>query len=260
MRLMFARYSNQIEWLGFFSLILLAWTILYAMQPGAADAEILKLYGADLWAAFCAPLTGRSTFAPVFLMWVLMSAAMMAPTFVPTMKTYRDLAHTSAADTNTTAALLAGYFVIWIGFSAVAAAAQLWLARLGLIDVSGASVNWGLTAVLFLVAGAYQFSPLKEACLSKCRAPLTFFLGNWQPGAVGAARMGVQLGLICLGCCWALMSLGFVGGVMNLVWMGVATLLMVIEKLPDLGRYITRPLGILLLAGGIFSSLNAFGI
>lgn len=229
MRNLIARYSSQIEWLGFFGLILLAWLILFLMQPGIEDAEILRIYGAEFWAALCAPITGQSGFFAIFSMWALMSGAMMAPTFVPTLRTYRDLSHTEAANTVTTGALLFGYFAIWIGFSAVAAGAQLWLARLGLIGATGASINWGLTSILLLAAGVYQFSHLKEACLNKCRAPLMFFMGRWQPGISGAAKMGVELGLICLGCCWALMSLGFVGGVMNLIWMGIATVLMILE-------------------------------
>ncbi len=260
MRNMVFRFSGAVQWLGFFALILLAWAILFAMQPGAVEAEMLRLYGANFWAALCAPLTGQSGFGAVFAMWALMSAAMMAPTFVPTLKTYRDLTYTEAANGATSAALLAAYLGVWIGFSALAAAAQLWLARLGLLNAGGASASWGLTAVLLLGAGAYQFSTLKEACLSKCRAPMTFFMGHWQPGALGAAKMGLQLGLVCLGCCWALMSLGFVGGVMNLIWMGIATVLMVVEKLPEIGRYVTRPLGIALLAGAVFAGLQAFGI
>jgi len=107
---------------------------------------------------------------------------------------------------------------------------------------------------LLMLAGAYQFSALKAACLAKCRAPLTFFMQHWEEGAW---RNGLRLGLVCLGCCWALMALAFVGGVMNLAFMGLATAIMVIEKLPDLGRWLTRPLGGVLLAGGLWWSLAA---
>ena len=94
---------------------------------------------------------------------------------------------------------------------------------------------------------------MKEACLSKCRRPLTFFLQHWEEGPL---KNGLRLGLVCLGCCWALMLLAFAGGVMNLAFMGLATVFMVFEKLPDLGRYVTRPLGVALLAGSVLMVLN----
>lgn len=260
MRAMVLRYAGMVQWLMFFSLILFAWAVLFAMQLSAPDADLVRLYGAEFWASICAPSQGEAGFGLVFLMWALMSAAMMAPTFVPTLKTYRDLTHTDAAGSATMAVLLLAYLAIWIGYSALAAAAQLGLARAGLLDPSGTSLSWGLSAILLGVAGLYQFSTFKEACLSQCRAPMVFFMQHWTPGVRGAFAMGMRLGLICLGCCWALMALAFVGGVMNLVWMGLATLIMVAEKLPELGRYITRPLGILLLGGSIASALMAFGI
>lgn len=225
-----------LNWLAFFALILGAWVALFMMPM---------------------PASGHVSYAVVMMMWGLMTAAMMAPTFVPTLKTYRDLTHTKVAGNGGFLALLAGYLAVWLGFSGLAAGAQLGLLRLDLVGAGGASLSWGLNAVLLAFAGGYQFSRLKNACLSECRAPLTFFMGAWQPGITGAARMGLRLGVICLGCCWALMALGFVGGTMNLLWMGIATFVMVVEKLPELGRHITRPLGILLLAGSAFSTLAA---
>ena len=250
-------HSGGLQWLGFFALVLIAWAGLYLMQPNAVDAEILRIYGAEFWASLCAPVTGQSGYLSVFAMWALMSAAMMAPTFAPTLKTYRDLTHTEAANNLTFFALLLSYLTIWLLFSLLAAAAQLFLARQGLLGATGASLSLGLTSALLLVAGAYQFSPIKEACLSKCRAPMIFFMQHWKPGVIGAMRMGWQLGMVCLGCCWALMALGFVGGVMNLVWMGIATVLMALEKLPDIGRLITRPLGFLLLGAGLVAGVQA---
>jgi len=164
-----------------------------------------------------------------------MSIAMMLPTFVPALRVFMDLGATGASQPRTVAALVFGYLVVWIGFSVIAALAQALFAGWSLIGPDGASTSLGLTALLLIGAGLYQFSALKEACLSKCRAPLTFFMERWEPGSLPALRMGGQLGLHCLGCCWALMLLGFVGGTMNLVWMGIATVFMVMEKLPDLG-------------------------
>ncbi|MCB1366346.1 MAG: DUF2182 domain-containing protein [Rhodobacteraceae bacterium] len=260
MRDIIQRYTGAAEWLSFFAVVLAAWAALFFMQPSLSDAEALRLYGGEFWAALCAPLTAATPFSTLFAMWALMSAAMMAPTFVPTLKTYRDLTHTEAANSRTFLALNAAYLAVWLGFAAIAALAQQLLAGAGMLSTTGASVNWGLTALLLAGAGAYQFSTIKDACLSQCRAPLMFFMQHWTPGVAGALRMGLRLGAVCVGCCWALMSLGFVGGVMNLGWMGVATLLMTLEKLPEIGRLVTRPLGIILLAGAVFSALQATGI
>ena len=244
-------------WLGFFAAVLAAWAALFAMQPAPDVADLTRLYGSDFWASLCAPVTGASAFGPVFLMWALMSAAMMMPTLVPALKTYRNHGHAGASSGTTFTVMIAAYLVLWLGFSALAAGAQLTLARAGLVGAGGASVSLGLTSVLLLVAGFYQFTTLKESCLHECRAPLMFFMQYWRPGLAGAAELGLRLGAICIGCCWALMLLGFVGGVMNLAWMGIATVLMVVEKLPDLGRYVTRPLGAILIAAGLFAGAQA---
>lgn len=127
----------------------------------------------------------------------------------------------------------------------LAAGAQMGLFTAGLLDPLGASAAAWLSALLLAGAGAHQFSALKENCLAKCRAPLSFFMQHYGEGPW---RNGLRLGLVCLGCCWALMALAFVGGVMNLVFMGLATVLMVLEKLPQIGRRITRPLGVALIA------------
>lgn len=253
------RYSGAVPWLGFFGLVLLAWAALFAMQPSAVDLEFAQLYGADFWTSLCAPLTAQSGYGSVFLMWTLMSAAMMAPTFAPTLKTYHDLTKRDADAAVTFNSLLAAYGVIWIGFSATAAAAQLLLAQAELLGADGASGSLWLTALLLAGAGLYQFSPLKSACLTQCREPLSFFMQFWQPGVKGAFVMGTRLGLVCLGCCWALMMLGFVGGVMNLIWMGIATVLMTLEKLPEIGRMITKPLGGVLIAAALITGFVALG-
>ena len=141
-------------------------------------------------------------------------------------------------------ALVAGYLAVWLGFSVIAAGAQMALFNAGLLTAFGDSRSGVLSAALLALAGAYQFSPAKAACLSKCRRPLVFFMAHWDEGPL---RNGLRLGLVCLGCCWALMLLAFVGGVMNLAFMGLATVIMVLEKLPGPGRYLTRPLGVALL-------------
>jgi len=127
---------------------------------------------------------------------------------------------------------------------------QVGLLKTGLIDALGIATLPGFAAALLVVVGFYQFTRAKAVCHGVCHAPMVYFLGHWRAGLGGGLRMGLGLGAFCAGCCWGFMALGFVGGVMSLAWMGLATLFMVIEKLPDIGRYVTRPMGgVLILAG-----------
>jgi predicted metal-binding membrane protein len=242
-----------VHWLLLFALILGAWTILYLMALPADLRRAGVVYGADFLQSLCVVTPDAAGFLRICLMWGLMSAAMMVPTALPAIATYDDLSQSGQADKMATkmAHLVAGYLVVWLGFSVLAAAVQLGLFQLDLISSFGDSRSGFLSAGLLAIAGAYQFSNAKEACLSKCRRPLVFFMQYWDEGAW---RNGLRLGLVCLGCCWALMLLAFVGGVMNIAFMGLATVIMVLEKLPDIGRWLTRPLGVVLLgaAGWVF--------
>ncbi len=239
------RQLGRMHWLAFFAFVLLGWTALFLMAVPAELRALEGVYGADLIRALCGGLLGTSSFAAAFLMWSLMSAAMMAPTALPALATYDDLSHVTSTGFGK---LLAGYLTVWIGFSAAAALLQVALFQAGLIGALGQSLSVTLTMALLFGAGLYQFSALKDACLSRCRAPLTFFMQHWDEGPF---RNGLRLGADCLGCCWALMLLGFVGGTMNLAFMGLAMLLMTLEKLPDIGRYLTKPVGGLLIATGL---------
>ncbi|UWQ82023.1 DUF2182 domain-containing protein [Leisingera caerulea] len=226
------------HWLGLFGLILGAWGLLYAMSVPAELRAAGAIYGPDFWRDFCTLTPDAAGLGKMLMMWALMSAAMMAPTALPAFATYEDLSHT-APDTSFTR-LVGGYLAVWLGFSALAAVLQLGLFQAELLTAFGDSNSRYLSAGLLLVAGGYQFSPVKEACLSKCRRPLVFFMQHWDEGPL---RNGLRLGLVCLGCCWALMLLAFAGGTMNIAFMGLATVIMILEKLPELGRYITKPLG-----------------
>lgn len=236
---------GRLHWLGFFAALLMAWAALFAMAVPEELRALELTYGAGLIEALCGGVLGASGFAPAFAMWALMSAAMMAPTALPALRTYDDLGHVTATGFGQ---LLAGYLAAWLGFSLLAAAAQVALTRAGLVGVLGQSLSVPLTAALLIGAGAWQFTALKAACLSRCRAPLSFFIQHWEEGPF---RNGLRLGLDCVGCCWALMLLAFVGGTMNLMFMGLAMVLMTLEKLPDIGRYLTKPLGLALIAAGL---------
>ncbi|MDE2007065.1 MAG: DUF2182 domain-containing protein [Rhodospirillales bacterium] len=197
---------------------------------------------------------GIADLALGFAMWAAMMPGMMLPSAAP-MTLMLARIHTARAPGRGAAvplaAFLAGYLVVWTGFAALAAAAQWGLARAGLAEGMDGAVGRYLGAAIFLLAGAYQFSPLKLACLGACRSPLGFLMTQWRDGAGGALRMGLRHGAICLGCCWALMALLFAVGAMNLLWVAGLGALVLIEKLAPGGGWIARAGGIALIAAGI---------
>lgn len=241
------RRMSGLHWLMLFGGILLCWAALFAMSVPQDLRAAGAVYGAEFWLTLCTMTPDAAGAARMVLMWVLMSAAMMAPTALPAFATYDDLSR--SAEGTRFGDLVAGYLLVWIGFSLLAAGLQLVLLRADLISVFGDSRSGLLSALLLLIAGGYQFTSLKAQCLSKCRRPLVFFMQHWDEGAF---RNGLRLGAVCLGCCWALMLLAFVGGVMNLAFMGLATVFMVLEKLPEIGRWLTRPMGVVLSASGLW--------
>ncbi|WP_029059347.1 DUF2182 domain-containing protein [Stappia stellulata] len=256
----FAGGGRAALWLAFFALVLGSWAILMWIAAAAQVPPGSEAFGADYWRSICAVSPGIAGFPAVFGMWAIMSAAMMAPTAMPAFNTYLDLGHAGAGNAAGFWALVGGYLAAWLAFSLGAAGLQLGLASAGWLRPDGVVLVPGAPAALLLVAGLYQLSPAKAACLSKCRAPLSFFLANWREGPSGAAAMGLRLGLVCVGCCWALMLLAFVGGTMNLAFMGLATLVMVFEKLPEVGRWLTRPLAAVLVVAGLVDALRLVNV
>ncbi|MEM9239088.1 MAG: DUF2182 domain-containing protein [Pseudomonadota bacterium] len=238
------RYATTASWLSLFAAVLAAWTVLYAMAIPADIRETSRVFGPDFWSSVCTVTPDMAGYGRLLLMWALMATAMMLPTIIPTFGAYRELSASGAKTRPVTLAL--GFLGVWWGFAFFASALQMALFRADLVSEFGDSRSALLSATLLLIAGLYQFSALKAACLEKCRAPIGFFLQHWEKGPL---RMGFVLGITCLGCCWALMLLSFVGGVMSLAFMGFATLIMTLEKLPQLGRWLDRPLGVTLIVG-----------
>jgi predicted metal-binding membrane protein len=230
--------ARALLWPTFFGLVLASWAALWVMAGGGAAAFDL--------AALCSSSAGASALPQLWAMWAVMSAAMMAPTAVPALRTFEALPAPAGRPAET-ASLLAGYLAVWLGASLGFALVQLIFARFNWLHTDGQALGAPLTAALLATAGLYQFSRAKAACLSRCRLPLTLFLERWRPGTAAAFGLGLRLGVDCLGCCWALMLLAFVGGMENLLFMGLTTLVMVLEKLPEIGRPLTRPLGYALL-------------
>ncbi|MEM8632197.1 MAG: DUF2182 domain-containing protein [Pseudomonadota bacterium] len=246
--------SADLRWLMFFGLVIAAWAAVYAMALPADLLDTADVYGADFWIALCTVPPGVAGLPKVLLMWLIMSVAMMTPTLVPALRTFGDLMSGNAAEPGDFWKLISGYLLVWAGFSGIAAAGQVTLASAGLLAPNGSSLFPLLTAAILIVAGLYQFSPIKDACQSACMAPFAFFMNHWSEGPW---RMGLRMGIVCLGCCWALMLLAFVGGTMNILFMGLATLAMTLEKLPQIGRALSRPLGGALVAAGAVLALNA---
>jgi predicted metal-binding membrane protein len=186
----------------------------------------------------------------LWAMWAVMMTGMMLPTAAPTILIYGSAArrrHGPGA-VRLTYALAAGYLAVWALFSVGATALQRVLGELLLLSPMMEMTNPFAAAVLLMVAGVYQFTPLKQACLRACQSPLGFLMSRWRDGSRGAFLMGVEHGRSCLGCCWALMLLLFVGGVMNLAVILALTLLVGFEKLAGFGRHGARMSGVLLVA------------
>jgi len=145
-----------------------------------------------------------------------------------------------------------GYIVIWCLFSALAAVGQSWLHRHSLLSSSMMSTSAWLGGTLLFGAGIFQFTPLKHACLTNCRGPLEFIMTRWREGSSGAFRMGLEHGAFCTGCCWALMALLFVAGVMNILWIAALTLLVCSEKMLPARARVSFATGLLLCGWGAF--------
>ena len=197
---------------------------------------------------------GASGYGISVAAWFVMMVLMMSPAVMPWLRMFGKMAG-DAFPGRRRALLIAqfvgGYFVIWLLYSAVAAATQFGLQRQALLrmDLRAGAATGG---ALLLVAGVFQLTPLKEACLSHCRSPLSFFLTRWDSGPSGPFRMGARHGGWCVTCCWALMALSFVLGVMNLLWMGVLTAIVSIEQLAPGGRRWSKAFGLVFVAWGVW--------
>lgn len=202
--------------------------------------------------------TSMTSFLPLAGMWAVMMAAMMLPTMVPTLRSYEDLMVSADGTRIGWLGVLLGYSLVWIVFAVVITAVQIGLLSFNIVDMMGKAKSLWVSAFLLLLAGAFQFTRAKEVCHGVCHSPMSYFIGHWRTGLGGGARMGISLGAYCVGCCWLFMVLGFAGGVMNFLWMGLATLMMVLEKLPQLGHFLVKPLGGILILSGL--SVVAFTI
>ncbi len=190
----------------------------------------------------------------LFVMWVVMMIAMMVPAAAPMILTFATVQRRRRERDGAavpTAAFLLGYAVVWTAYSAVAALVQWRLHEADLLSATMASRSAQLGGVVLIVAGVFQWTPLKQACLAKCRSPLSFVMTEWREGRVGAFVMGLRHGAYCVACCWALMALLFVAGVMNLLWVAGLAVFVLAERVLPGGVAVGRIAGALLLVAGI---------
>jgi predicted metal-binding membrane protein len=201
---------------------------------------------------------GLATWALMIGMWWIMMIAMMTPSAAPTILLYARVHRAATAqgqfrdESVPIGAFAAGYLTVWLGFAIGASGLHWALERAGLVStmMMGSRSRW-LSAAVLITAGLYQLSPLKNVCLAQCRAPASFLARHWRPHASGALRLGARHGVYCVGCCWMLMTLLFVGGVMNLVWIAALTTMVLIERILPRGQWIGRSAGVALAGWGV---------
>jgi predicted metal-binding membrane protein len=190
----------------------------------------------------------------VFLMWWVMMIAMMLPSIAPTVLLHGALLRRGAAAPRVpaiAAAFLAGYVVVWAGFSLLATATQWVLEAHGIVSATMLTLIQTVPGgLVLLLAGMFQFTPLKKACLQHCRSPADFITRRRRSGTIGAFAMGLEHGLYCLGCCWFLMALLFVGGIMNLYWIVGLAVFVTVEKLAPRGDLAGKAAGVILMLWG----------
>jgi predicted metal-binding membrane protein len=233
--------------------VLLAWAYTFAgvgmhdMDPAsmgmtAAEHEAMMLRMG--WSPAYAVL--------MFLMWWIMMIAMMLPSAMPMLLLHAAIGRKAGGEGSfATLAFALGYLIAWAIFSLVATTAQWGLERSGLLSPMSMAANAGLGGALLVAAGAYQLTPLKQACLGQCSNPFQFLTRRWRTGVSGAFRMGAEHGAWCLGCCWFLMALLFVGGVMNVLWIAGLALYVLVEKLAPNGRWLSHATGVALMLAGL---------
>jgi len=232
--------------------ILLAWTYIIAGAGLDMDASATMPDAVNMMAPSVDWTPGYG--ALMFIMWWVMMMAMMLPSAAPMILLFATVNRGASGTTPTgvpTFIFAAGYGLVWGFFSLIAASVQWLLTSYMLLDAMMQSTSQIFGAALLIFAGAYQFLPIKDACLRHCQTPMQFVMGHWAPGRSGALKMGILHGVFCLGCCWFLMALLFFGGVMNLVWIAGLALYVLIEKLAPPQTQISKIAGGVLIVWGV---------
>jgi predicted metal-binding membrane protein len=253
------RLPDQLAiWGGLGGLSTLAWLYLWRMPPMSGGPAMDGMAGIAGMAGMAA-MPGMSMASPwspaalwlTFLMWAVMMVAMMLPSAAPMVTIYARIAEGRGSSPRIRVWLFAGgYIAVWTAFSAAAAVLQAGMDQAAML--SGAMRVAPLAGgVILALAGAYQLSPLKRMCLRHCQSPLGFLMTHWRDGGGGAIEMGLRHGASCVGCCWMLMALLFVAGVMNLLWVAVLTGFVLIERATPWGKMLATVSGFALIACGL---------
>jgi predicted metal-binding membrane protein len=243
------RSERTIIALGLGLLCVLAWAYLLT---GAGMHEAMPGMGGMPAASMESQPQPMMRWVLMLGMWWVMMIAMMTPAAAPVMLLYARVARSAAVGgAIPTIAFAMGYLSVWLGFSLLAVLLQWGLERNGLLSAMMRSQSGWLSGGILVAAGLYQLSPLKHVCLANCRGPAAFLSRHWRPGNAGAFRLGLIHGGYCVGCCWLLMALLFVGGVMNPVWIALLAILVALEKLAPHGVWIGRGVGVGLIAWGV---------
>jgi predicted metal-binding membrane protein len=203
-----------------------------------------------------------SDYVLTWTMWVVMMAAMMLPTIIPLTHMYVAIgtkARRQGSPVPPTAVFVAGYLLVWTAFSLVATTAQFVLDRATLLTDNARTTSLSVAGGLLLATGVYELTPLKRSCLRACRGPADFIVHRWRKGTLGALQLGAHAGMFCLGCCALLMTLLFVGGVMNLLWVAIIATFVLVEKLLPAGELTSRLAGVAMAVGGIGLLVAAAG-
>jgi predicted metal-binding membrane protein len=225
-------------------------------RSGAISLAALGAMTALAWAYLLTGAgmgAGAPGFAILIVMWAAMMVAMMSPSAAPTVLLYARAQRLAEPDVQPpTAAFVGGYLLCWLAFAVLAAGLQIALGRAAALSGMNMALHGrAARSAVMIAAGVYQLSPFKDVCLGRCRSPAQFLSRHYRPGAAGALRLGLLHGAYCVGCCWLLMALLFVGGVMNLLWIAGLTLLVAGEKLLPRGPMIARVTGIALIGWGL---------
>jgi predicted metal-binding membrane protein len=227
--------------------------------PAGMDMSDMDMATMDMVGAMAADFRswGATDFTLIFVMWTVMMLAMMTPSVAPMVLLYALVGRRARTDGKPfapTGWFFAGYVLVWVGFSILATIAQWLLSSAALLTPMMSTAASSIGGLLLILAGLYQWTPFKDVCLRQCQSPIAFLSshGGFRSDYQGAVKVGLQHGAYCLGCCWALMTLLFVGGVMNIAWVGGIAILVLLEKTLPFGLWIPRITGLLMGIAGIW--------
>lgn len=243
------RRERAVVLAGLAGLAALAWLYIAYLATATGEAPAV----ADIATPKAGPWHAAD-FALMFVMWAVMMVAMMTPSVAPMVLLFDSAGRsrrTRGRAVAPTWIFVLGYLVAWLGFSLLAALAQWGLHEAALLSAVMRVDSPALGGVVLICVGVYQWTPLKQVCLEHCRTPLHFLLKRWREGVRGALLMGLEHGAFCVGCCWFLMALLFVAGVMNLLWVAGIAAFVLVEKVLPRGDLVGRLAGALLIAAGL---------